>query len=218
MQLVARDRTINVFTDATWARQSDEREGAIQDAVSTLSTGAASVAVQLSQFLSASLALVALLGAAILVDPVTTVAVMVFGLLLFAGLRPISKLTRSRSQRYVESNSSFVESVSEWTALSMELRTFGVSHVEAQHLSEQNRVTFEHLAKARFMSRAGSALYRDVAMLFLVAAVALLYLTDSADVADVGAVVLLIVRALSYAQNANGRARGCMRQARTSTC
>ena len=208
VQLVARDRTINAFTDATWARQSDEREGAIQDAVSTLSTGAASVAVQLSQFLSASLALVALLGAAILVDPLTTVAVMVFGLLLFAGLRPLSKLTRSRSQRYVESNSSFVESVSEWTALSMELRTFGASHVEARRLSEQNRVTFEHLAKARFMSRAGSALYRDVAMLFLVAAVALLYLTDSADVADVGAVVLLIVRALSYAQNANVASQG----------
>jgi ABC-type multidrug transport system fused ATPase/permease subunit len=58
--------------------------------------------------------------------------------------------------------------------------------------------------KSRFVINVGTTLYKDVALMFLVAAVITLYLTGSTDIAAIGAVVLLVVRSLSYATQLQG--------------
>lgn len=196
----ARDRAIVAYAGATWARQAQDREGALQETVSTLSAESSTLAVFLCSFVSSSVGLLALLLAAVVVSPVVTLVVLVFGVLIVVALRPIGRLTQRTARSYVAKNSDFTEGISQWTNLAMELRVFGVENIEIARLTDHNEATATALAKSRFTSRLGSDLYKDLAILFLVLAVAVFYRLGDVDVVAVGAVVLLIVRSLSYAQ------------------
>lgn len=199
----ARHRAITSFAGATWARQAQDREGALQETVSTLSGQSAALVVHFSSFLSASIGLAALLLAALFVNPVITAVVLVFGTTIFLVLRPVARLTQRRAGHFVAINSNFTEGMSQWSTLAMEFRVFGVEDVEVGRLAENNRSTASALERTRFVSRIGSDLYKDLAVLFLIGAVAGLFVVTDVDLAAVGAVVLLIVRSLSYAQQTN---------------
>lgn len=199
----ARHRAITAFAGATWARQAQDREGALQETVSTLSSQTSMLVLYLCNFVAAALGLIALLLAAVVVNPIVTMVVLVFGALIFLILRPVGRMTRSQSRDYVETNSSFTEGMGQWSTLAMELRVFGVEDVEVGRLDLHNRATSIALARAHFINRAGSDLYKDLGILFLIGAVTGLYLVDDVDLVAVGSVVLLIVRALSYAQQTN---------------
>jgi ATP-binding cassette subfamily B protein len=199
----ARIRVVRAFANASWARQAQDREGALQETASTLSTQCAAVVMQLGALSVAIVGLIALLFAAFVVDPLVTVVVLVFGVGLFVLLRPIGRITKQRSRRFVRKNSEFTEQMSQWSSLAMDLQVYGVQDVEVDRLLRQNRSISRYMAQSRFMNRAGSFLYKDVALLFLVGAVGALHLVSGVNLSAVGAVVLLIVRALSYAQGAN---------------
>lgn len=199
----ARERIIAAFMVASWARQAQDREGGLQEAASTLATQTSYLVILLCGFAAAVMGLAALLLAALAVHPIVTLSVLLFGTLLFFAIRPLGRITHRRGQDFVARNSDFTERMSEWSTLAMELRVFGVQGVEARRLSDKNRETSSSLRRVHFVARLASDLYRDFAVLFLVCAVAALYFLVDADLPSVGAVMLLIVRSLSYAQSAN---------------
>jgi ATP-binding cassette, subfamily B, bacterial len=197
---LSRERAVLAFSRASWARQAQEREGALQETVSSLSMQTSALVVYLAELAKAVMALVALLLTALLVDWLVTIFVLAFGLLLFASLRPLSALTERRARAWVAGNSRFTEEMSQWTGLAMELRVFGVDHAEAERLIEENSTIAETLRLTRVASLVGGHLYRDLAILFLVGAMAGLYVIADIDLGAVGAVVLLVVRSVAYAQ------------------
>jgi len=199
----ARERTIVAYAGASWARQERDREGALQETVSTLSIESSALVVHLCNVVAAAIGLIALLFAAVIVNFVVTLVMLLFGVTIVLALRPIGRLTRLRSKVFVEKNSQFAEGMSQWSTLAMELRIFGVEETEVDRLLQTNRETSCALTRSRFMGRAGTDLYKDLAILFMVAAVAMLSLVRNVDVATAGTVVLLIVRSLSYAQRTN---------------
>jgi ABC-type multidrug transport system fused ATPase/permease subunit len=209
---VARDRSIAAFAASSWAHQSAAREGSLQETVTSLSMQSAAIVMQLSNLASTSLGLGALLVAAFLVDPGITVVVLVFGCALFAALRPLSRLIQERSRRYVDANSGFAEDVTQWAGLAMDLRIFGVERTEVRRLLDRNRSTSDALSRSRFMGAFAGGLYRDLAILFLVGAIFTLFSFGDLDFASVGAVVLLIVRSLSYAQTAHATIQSMVEQ------
>ena len=195
----ARHRTIEAFLGSSWNTQSTERQGSIQETATTLAFQSSSLTMTMIAGVSAGLALAALFLAAVLIDPIVTVIVLAFGVALFAVFRPVSRLTRRYSSVYVEANSGYTEDVARMADMSMELRVFGV---ESQILGELDRSAAsvnDSLRRTRFVARLGTTLYRDVAVLFLVAAVAALNLTGADRIVEIGAVALLIVRSLGYA-------------------
>lgn len=203
-----RERIVNAFAHATWERQSLEREGSLQETVSSLAGQTAGLVALLTNLMTATIALGALLVAALLVDALITVIVMVFGMILFAAMRPVARMTRRRSREYVQNNSAFTEAISQWASLAMELRVFGVEAVAVERLSVRSRTTSEALRRSRFITRAGSELYKDLAILFLVGAIGILLAAKTIDLASVGVVVLLVIRSLSYAQMTNVARQG----------
>lgn len=199
----ARDRAIRAFGAAAWAHQSEEREGRLQETVSSLAIQCSALALHVSNLLGALLGLMALLLIAIVVDLVVTAMVVVFGACLFVLLRPVGRMTGRRSSTFVDQNSDFTERIAEWSGLALELRVFGVQDAQADRLAEHNRTTSRSMRATRFASRAGGELYRDLAILFLIGAVSALHLAGNVELVSVGAVVLLIVRSLAYAQMTN---------------
>jgi ATP-binding cassette, subfamily B, bacterial len=195
----ARDRVLLAYAAASWERQAADREGALQQAVSVLAHETSQIATQVANLSLGLAGLVGLLSVAGFVDPVVTLIVIAFGGLIFAVLRPISAITRRNAQEAVEDNSRFAERVSGWTTLAMEFQVFGTHNVQRESLRVANRRAAQATYRARLAARLGSSLYRDLAVVFLVGAVALLY-NVSANLTAVGAVVLLVVRAIGYAQ------------------
>lgn len=198
----ARARAVAAFASASWERQSEEREGSLHETVSTLAFQTSTLVVFLATFIGATLGLLSLFATALIIDPVVTSAVIGIGALLFMALRPVTAMTRTSASAFVNRNSAFAESVTQWGSLAMELRTFGVQEVQSAELLSRSNSAATSLARTRTLSRTGGLLYRDVAMLLMVGGVAGLFLLSNVRVNSVGAVVLLVVRSLLYAQQA----------------
>ncbi|MCO8126625.1 ABC transporter ATP-binding protein/permease [Acidimicrobiia bacterium EGI L10123] len=209
----ARDRAIKTYSASAWAQQSADREGALQETVTTISYQIGQLVVSLSTLVSSLIPLAMLLGVAAILQPLVTSIVLLFGGMLFLALHPIASATRRRANDYVQVNSRFAEAITEWTGLALELRVFGVARKRMETLSTHNRAATDALRRSRFLARAGSWLLRDLAVLFLVVAAGVLYLSDGTELAAAGTVVLLIVRSLAYAQNANTALQGMNEQA-----
>ncbi len=195
----SRTRAAAAYAGALWHRQAAEKEGGVQVTVATLCQQSAQLALQYASMVSALTALVVLLIAAAFVDGAVTAIVIVFGLGLFLGLRPITSASRRRSRRFVLSNNHFSEQVSAWASMAMDLRVFGTERSELRRIDQLNLDNAQDFRKSKYSIHVGTTLYKDVALMFLVAAVAALHLRGSTDIAAIGAVVLLVVRSLSYA-------------------
>ena len=200
VQSESRTAAINAFLHADWNRQSLEREGRLHETVAVLSTNAAQATMSIATGVTAALQLTALMTVALLVDPLATLIVVVSGLVLFAGLRPMSLATRRRSAAFLDATGDLLTSLTRSTGMAMELRAFGVTETERLRLERQVRDTAERNRKMRVASRFGQTLYRDLAIAFLVGAVGLLYLLGPEDIGAVGAVVLLVIRAANSSQ------------------
>jgi ATP-binding cassette, subfamily B, bacterial len=199
----SRSKAIRAVSQATWDRQARDREGALHETVGTIATQTGNLVMHFVTFLSGAIGLVALLVIAAVVNPLATIILLAFGTLLVVTLRPIGRLTRRRSASFVGLNSRWSERTAAWSTLAQELRVFGVERLEADRLVEANRHSSDAFARTQFASRMGSSLFRDVAILLLVAGIAVMYAIDSGQIAEVGSVFLLVVRALNYAQISN---------------
>ncbi len=195
----ARHESIASFLASSWEQQEREREGSLQETVTTLAFQASSLTMSLTVALAAGLGLAALMLTAVLIDVVVAVIVFIVGMGLFAVLRPVAEMTRRHSADYVEANASYAEDVARTAAMSMELGVFGTDDEALDALDRSNDVVSKELRRTRFVAAVGTSLYRVVAILFLVAAVAGLNLAGGQRLVEVGAVALLVVRSLGYA-------------------
>jgi ATP-binding cassette, subfamily B, bacterial len=197
----SRDRVLDSFGRASAERQTHEREGALQETVATLAAQSAQLATNFVGGCAALLGLIAVISVAAVVQPFATLVVVVFGVFLLAALRPLMLVTKRRAHRFVRANSAFAEDVAKSSSLAMEYRVFGVRDAANRDLRAANGATAQLGRRVRFVQRLGWALYRDVAMMFLVVAVGLLVLAGGEALLGAGTVVVLVVRALASAQS-----------------
>lgn len=195
------DAAVQAFLGASWERQSIERSGALHETIAVLAPQSAQLVLSLTALCATALSLVALIGVAFVVDLLTTIAVVVFGLALFGVLRPLTRRMLGRAGEHVAANTEFLSEVARSTSMAMELHSFGVGERVAVDLQRTSADAARRLERMRQLGRFGRTVYRDLAMLVLVAAVFALDVSDGIDVAAFGAVVLLVVRAVQSAQN-----------------
>jgi ATP-binding cassette subfamily B protein len=199
-----RARALRAYGRASWSRQARENEGALQESVSSLAGAGSLLILSAAHAFSAVLTLLAFIVGALLIDPAATVVVVIVGGVLFAVLRPLLAVTRRRSRSYVRANSAFNEGVAQLSSLAFELRTFGVDGREIERLVAESDDAARLNVGAQFANRVGLHLYRDVALVLLVGAIAVLEVVDTVDLAAVGSVLLLMLRSLGSAQDVNG--------------
>ena len=196
----SRIAAIDAFIGASWDRQAQDREGALQETTSTLVARLTSMAGSLVSGTASIVNLAAFLLIAAVINPVAMGVVLVFGAFLAQLMRPLSRLSQRRSRMYTETNSQFVEEISRTTSLAMEYRAFGVQGAASNELHKLIEQTSRREYTLRFAANFNETLYRDLAALFLVGALAGMYFANGVEVASIGTVVVLIVRGLAYSQ------------------
>jgi ABC-type multidrug transport system fused ATPase/permease subunit len=199
----ARSAAIQRFIDAGWPTQEAQREGALQEMVTSLASRISGLTLSLTVGLSQLITLVVFLLAAFVSDLVTTLAVVALGAAIVAGLRPLTKLNRRRSRAFVDANSHYAEEVARMTSTAMELRVFGVQRTALIDLEALNSEVRRRNSRARFVSLTASGLLRDLAVLLLALCIGVLVLVGSTSIEGLGVAMALVIRSLASAQAVN---------------
>lgn len=197
---VARTRLLRAFLGTTWELQGSEPEGALQDHVVVQAERAANGIVALSNFLTASVnfAVFAVLGLA--VDIRAAALCVGGGLLVIAILRPMKLRTRSTAREHVDTSRNLASRIAEMTRLVMEIRVFGVSTPVGDQLESAAQATSVPYRRARFLVQFLPKFYQNAALALIIGVVLVIASTGTIDATSVGAAVILLIRALAYAQ------------------
>lgn len=195
-----RTELVLAFEAATWPRQAQEREGHFQEVIGGHTAQVASAVLTIAGTLSTGFNLLALLVSAIVVDAVAAVTIVVGVGSLFFLLRPLARRSRQTSSAYGRASMELAQGVNDLVRLSQEIK---VHHVEANRgeavgaIIEDGGRAYRH---NQFLARAVPAIYQAVAMVLIIGTLAAINAADITQVQALGAIVLMLMRALAYGQ------------------
>jgi ATP-binding cassette, subfamily B, bacterial len=198
-----RDRVMESFLRANWAAQSAIHEGRMHQLVTDYANNIARLILLLITAFISAVSFLILAGAAVIVSPLAAATLAVFVLLLTLIVRPISAMVRRQSAIYVRKASAHGSFVAEISQLPQDIRIFGVTDNVFRELRRKVRDARRNHFRARLFAQMAQSGYRDGALLILVGGIGAVVAIGAGRVATLGIVVLLLVRALSYAQQVN---------------
>ncbi|MGB2851440.1 MAG: ABC transporter ATP-binding protein [Solirubrobacterales bacterium] len=200
-QRVLQTVLIDAYLGAPWARQAVIRSGELQDLVTdkavTLAYGTQQAAMALSVLLSVAVLVVA----AIAVSPWAALAVLVAMVTAALIARPFRAHRRRISEAIVGSSTDLAVDVAETGGAVRDLRVFGALDAARARLVDTVAVVARHLETLNFSGAAVPALTRAATLALLVLALALVVSAADVSLPVLGAVVLLMLRALTNAQS-----------------
>lgn len=197
-----REQTMAKFLRASWSSVADEPPGELQEALSVGVTQIGQASMALTQTAVALLNFIAMALAALVVQPLAAVVVMVMAGLMFVFLNPMTRYSRHQARAGVNANLQYATFVSETVRLVQEYLTFGVTPQITEIAADHARETVVPYRRGRFITRFMPGVYQTVAVLIAIGGLALANGQKDLDVAAVGAVVILLLRASSYSQSA----------------
>lgn len=189
------------YIGTSWATQHSEPSGRLQEILTSFVERANWAAGSMALAVSSGLSLLAFLGTSLAVDPLYTVAVLAAVVGFGFALGPLRRRIRLLAAEMAKSNLEYANTVSELGSLGMEMQTFGVQQefLDRIHLAtEKNTDDRFRVTTAQLMTQ---PIYMFLAYGAIIFGVALLTRSASADLATFGAVLLLMLRSLSYGQN-----------------
>jgi ABC-type multidrug transport system fused ATPase/permease subunit len=193
-----RERLYEAYLGAEWAEQAAEPLGRLQT-VASFSTAKADRLGLLVNSTRFALNVIAMLGAALLVAPLGALAILVIGGLLFAGFRPLVAASRTASTVYVEHATRQDQDVAELVSISSEVKVFGAGESFRRRLAASTQAAIVAKKRSTILSGFTAPVYQAIGL-----GVAIMILGYAAvadvDVPALGAVAILLIRALAYSQ------------------
>lgn len=188
------------FLQASWSIQHADRLGRLQELLTTFAQQGSSLMTAAVNFIASSFSLAALVATAIFVEPGASVAMVVgFGLLSLL-LRPVRSAVRRRATDASSSGLEFATSLAELSQLGMEMHVFGVRTAITHRVSALIGDVRAINRRLRFMQNLVPVIYAAIGYAALVAALVSITIIGSSNLASFGAVVLIMLRSLSYGQ------------------
>ena len=196
----ARTKLIDGYMNARWSYQAAAREGTLQETTLALAGRASTTASYLVIAASTLTILVALLVMAVIIQPAVSLLMLVALVPVILILQPITRATRRRSNQAVKRNVTLAEEIASTTTLAREFRTFGVRQSRGEHLKSLAAQASASQLQARSTNTLASFLFKDLALLAFIVIIGVLYLFVDLRASATTAAVLIIIRALGYAQ------------------
>lgn len=198
--LIVRERLIAGFLQATWEWVSMNRTGRLQEAIGAMAGRNARLIAALTSFVSGGIMLVVIAAAAVVASAGVALGLLGFAIVVALAARPLLRRVSQGSRRAAVRTLGLAEAVSEAVAHAREAAVFDVRRRETDALmgkAEEVSLIAADLQATRL--RHGYML-KDLALLGLIAVVGVLYLVVDLGAGAVTAAVLLVIRALLYAQ------------------
>ena len=195
-----RVKTTSLFLQASWPVQSQDRLGHLQEVTTTQAIQVAHLLQAGMNVVITALSLLALLGGALTASPVATFAAISGVGILSILLRPLRTATRRRSRETAALNADFSAAVSRLADVAQPVRTFGVEDEVTRNTTRVIETHAEQLARTQFLAGLLPRTYQGLALLMVVVALSIVYSINYSNLASMGTVVLIMLRAFSYGQ------------------
>jgi ABC-type multidrug transport system fused ATPase/permease subunit len=195
-----RIRLADGYFASTWASQHGARTGRLQDLLTTFADRGSALVTSFAQTLMFGANLIALLTVAAVVDWKAAIAVAIASAILALALRPIRNAVRGRAKLASQSGLAYATSLSEVSTISLETHVFGVETLVKQRIVD---LVARHQATSRGLDFARGVVptvYTGLAFLAITAALAFVAGAEGIKLSSLGAVMLLMLRSLSYGQ------------------
>ncbi len=190
------------FDRASWSVQAQERDGHLQELVTSQVVQATQGLMQAGVLVTSVLGFLALLVSAMFLSiPVALVVIGVAWLLSLA-LRPMSRHGRRHARELSTTSLAFAGGVSEAVGVAEETQVFGVSAAQQSRVRDLAAADRSAFLKTKYTARLVQNLYQSLAIALIVTGLAGLYWSGTGRIAVLGAVVLMLVRSASYGQQA----------------
>ncbi len=203
-----RKRVVSAFFRSSWALQSTERLGHIQQILGLNSGASTSVIASLSGGLQSLLMVLALLGVAMAVDPLAAILVLVSGFVLLQILRPLNLRSRLANRELSKANKAMATQVTEYTRLSRDFRLFGVEASVIDTLSGVIEVTGRRYRYTQRLSSIAPTLYQCFALGIIIIGIIFLTGAGRSGLEKDGIVLILLLRGISYGAGIQGAIQG----------
>ena len=197
-----RSRLFYAFLRASWTAKANDREGTLQELMTNQITQATTGVIQTTWVITYLFSLLALVASALVLSPVAAGVVVGVSLFLFALLRPLSRAGSKSARDLSGAQLAHASGVSEATRLAEETQVFGVAAAQRSSLQQLIERARYLLYRSQATVRLVPNLYQSGVYLMLMAGLALIYAFDRSGLAALGAVVLLLVRAGTYGNQA----------------
>ena len=195
-----RQRLFDGFVDSTWSVKGSEREGGFQSLMINQVNATAQTIIVMSMAISSMLMFLTLLVSAVALSPAAAAVITVASLVLFVALRPMARNLLKSSTNLSAEGIEYAKTTQDVASIAEEIQVFGASPSYRGVFYDQLRAVQKPFQHTRFMSQAVPALYQSTALLILVIALLVVSLSGAQSVTTLGAVVLMLVRAVTYGQ------------------
>jgi ATP-binding cassette subfamily B protein len=195
-----RSRISAAYLAADWSSQHGERGGRLQELLTTFANQGTILTNAVTESVVAGCTLFALLLSAVVVDPVSAVAVIGAVAVLGSILRPLRASLKREAARSALAGMNFATELSEMSQLGMEMHVFSVQPQmgrRVEGLIAHNEATTRRMT---FLRALVPAIYSGLAYFALIGAVGLVASTAATNLGTVGAVMLVMLRSLTYGQ------------------
>ena len=190
------------FIQAPWDLQARDREGHMQELLTNQVMLASQSSVQAATLVVLSLSSLMLVAAALALNVLAAAAVLLVAGALFVVLRPLNNLGARYARALSQASINYAGGVNEGVRLAEETHVFGAAAAQRKRLGGLLDVMRRPVFQTQFLARFTPGLYQSLIYLLVVGALGALVLSGTSHVASLGAVVLLLVRAGSYGQQA----------------
>lgn len=188
------------FLRSQWAHQSTQAAGQLQEIVVQFPVKTASLVFQLSNAAAGALGLIALVAMALAIDVWSTFVLFVALLAVGAALGPIRRAVRRKSREALEHQLRFADRVAEMAEMGLEINALGVTEESAARLT--SIIDEEGVASRRVAHLSGivNPVYTTLAYGAILGAIGALSGVNESRLDSVGAVMLIMLRSLTYGQ------------------
>ncbi|QGF23648.1 ABC transporter ATP-binding protein [Raineyella fluvialis] len=195
-----RQRLSHAFLRTSWSVQQADPAGRLQELLTSFVSRITQAVSVLATAITASLSLVAFLLAGVAVDLVSTVAVLFALSLVGSVLSPMRRSIRRRSAKNARAGLDFANAVSELGALGLEMQTYGTRRAFEGRIDELTVESTVTQRRTQVLQGAQPQIYTSLAYGAVLAGVGVLFLVGFRNLSIIGAVMLLMLRSLSYGQ------------------
>jgi ATP-binding cassette, subfamily B, bacterial len=195
VQARLRTSLFDAFSQASWGVQSQDREGQLQETMTSQVTQATAGAQQTAALIMSLLTFLILMISALALNPLAAVIVGTTSLLLFGLLRPLRARGIRNARALSKAQVEYAGGIAEAIRVAEEAHVFGVVDVQRNRIGRLVRSAQDLFYRMQVLAKLVGNLYQSMIYLLLVAGIAGLYLTGRGHVAALGGVVLLLVRA-----------------------
>ena len=208
VQSQLRQRLFHAFTRASWAVQSQDREGQLQETMTSQVMQATSGSLQATTLITALFTFLVLMIAALALNTEAAGIVLSVSLLLIALLRPLRAIGVRRARALSQAQMRYAGGISEAIRLAEETQVFGVAGAQRERIDGYVADSRRLFLLTQLLARLIPNLFQSLIYVLFVVGMFGIYLSGAGHAGALGAVFLLLVRAAQYGQQSQASYQG----------